>query len=74
MVLKERPLRSMAKSMLTIVMVECAEQISVRIRKARKAIEEVGEINTLQFSPSLAYAKMLKSWEGLNNLQIISSF
>ena len=74
MVLKEQPLRSMPKSVLMIVMVECAEKLSARIRKSQKVIEEVGEINTVQLSPSLAHARMLKSWKGLDNLQIISSF
>ena len=74
LVLKEQPLRFMHKSMLMIVMVECVEKVSARIRKSQKAIEEVGEINITQSSPSINHGKILESWEGLDNLQIISSF
>ena len=41
-VLKEQSLRAMHKSVFMIVMVECAEKVSARIRKSQKAIEEVG--------------------------------
>ena len=74
MVLKKQPLSSMPKSVLMIVMVECVEKVSARIRKTQKAIKEVGEINTTQLLPSIDHSKILESWEGLDNSQIISSF
>ena len=74
MVLKKQPLWSMPKSVLMIVMVECVEKVSARIRKTQKAIKEVGEINTAQLLPSIDHSKILESWEGLDNSQIISSF
>lgn len=73
-ILKEQPLRFMHKSMLMMVMVVCVEKVSARIKKSQKAIEEAGEINIAQSSPSINSGKVLKSWEGLDNLQIISSF
>lgn len=60
--------------MLIIVMVECVEKVSARIRKSQKAIGEAGEINIAQSSPSINPWQILKSWEGLDNLQIVSNF
>lgn len=74
MVLKQQPLQSMPKSLSLILMVECVKKISARIKKPKKALEEVGEIHTMQFSPSTVHAEMLDSWEGLNHFQIVSSF
>lgn len=72
--LKEQPLEFIQKSMLMIVMVNCVEKVSAKIRKSQKALEEVGEINIAQSSPSINQGKVLDSWEGLENLQIISKF
>lgn len=73
-ILKEQPLRFMHKTMLMIVMVECVEKISARIRKSRKTIEEAGKITIAPSVPSINSGRVLKSWEGLDNKQIISSF
>lgn len=72
--LKGQPLEFIQKSMLMIVMVNCVEKVNGRIRKSQKALEEVGEINIAQSPPSLNQGKVVDSWEGLDNLQIISSF
>ena len=74
MVLKKQPLWFMPKSVLMIVMVECVEKVSARIKKSQKAIKEVGDINTAQLLPTIDHSKILESWEGLDNSQIISSF
>lgn len=73
-VLKEQPLRFIHRSMSMIIMVECVEKVSARIRKSQKAKKEAGEINIAQSSPSKNLSKLVVSWEGLDILQIVSSF
>lgn len=73
-VLKEQPLQFIPRSMSMIIMVECVEKVSARIRKSQKAKKEAGEINIAQSSPSKNLSKLMVSWEGLDNLQIVSSF
>ena len=73
-VIKEQPLEFMHKSMLMMVMEECAEKVSARIKKSQKAIEEAGKITIAPSSSSINSGKVLESWEGLDNSQIISNF
>ena len=73
-IIKEQPLMGIHKSMLMMALVGCVEKVSARIKKSHKALEQEGEINIPQSSPNINSSKLLESWEGLDNSQIISSF
>lgn len=66
-VVKEHPLKFIAKSLLMMVMEGCVEKVSTKIKKSQKAIQEAGKITISSSLSSIDPGKVVKSWEGLNN-------